>query len=142
MIYTDMKHCIKLKHRIHRNHGMTLIEITIFTVLLSLLIGNMINYLYTIHFNNIKLMNEIEKAQKGFVATTAVILLSIGTLAFLVATMTAASLFADSVDHREARIQKTLNEIACQETLPLLVAKDYFLSGKVELSDLGCVINR
>jgi hypothetical protein len=102
----------------------------------------MINYLYTTHVNNLKLMNEIEEAQKGFVATTAVVLLATGTLAFLVTTMSAAALFADSVDRREARIQKRLNEIACQETLPLLIAKDYFLDGEVTLSDFGCAIHR
>ncbi len=121
---------------------MTLIEITIFTVLLSLLIGNMINYLYATHVHNLKLMNEIEEAQKGFVATTAVVLLATGTLAFLIVTMSAAALFVDSVDRREARIQKGLNEIACQETLPLLVAKDYFLDGDVELSDFDCIVHR
>jgi hypothetical protein len=130
------------KRNTHRIRGITLIEVTIFTVLLSLLIGNMINYLYTTHVNNLKLMNEIEEAQKGFVATTAVVLLATGTLAFLVTTMSAAALFADSVDRREARIQKRLNEIACQETLPLLIAKDYFLDGEVTLSDFGCVIHR
>lgn len=122
--------------------GMTLIEITIFAVLLSLLIGNMINYLYTTHIHNLKLMNEIEEAQKGFVATTAVMLLATGILAFLIVTMSAAALFADSVDRREVRIQKGLNEVACQETLPLMVAKDYFLDGEVKLSDFGCVIHR
>lgn len=121
---------------------MTLIEITIFAVLLSLLIGNMINYLYTTHIHNLKLMNEIEEAQKGFVATTAVMLLATGILAFLIVTMSAAALFADSVDRREVRIQKGLNEVACQETLPLMVAKDYFLDGEVKLSDFGCVIHR
>ncbi len=150
------------KIRIKKVHslsvGMTLIEVIIFTVLLSLLITNMINYLYTIHLNNIKLMNEIQDAQnirqvrqahlkqaqfkEGFIATTAIILLAMGTMAFLLATLSAASFYADSVQAREMRIQKQLNEQACQETLPIVVAKDYFLQGEVALSEFDCVIHR
>ncbi|GEM_PF-1910173 len=134
------------KIRIKKGHslslGITLIEVIIFTVLLSLLITNMINYLYTIHLNNIKLMNEIQDAQKGFIATTAIILLAMGTLAFLLATLSAASFYADSVQAREIRIQKQLNERACQETLPLIVAKDYFFQGEIRLSEFDCVINK
>ncbi len=129
-------------YKIHRIRGITLIEVMIFTVLLSLLIGNMINYLYATHINNLNLMNEVEEAQKGFVATTAVVMLATGTLAFLIATMSAAVLFADSADRREARIQRGMNDVACRETLSLLIAKDYFLTGDVELSDFGCVIHR
>ncbi len=43
--------------------GMTLIEVIIYTVLLSLLITNMINYLYTMHINNIKLINDVQDSQ-------------------------------------------------------------------------------
>ncbi len=42
---------------------MTLIEVIIFTILLSLLITNTINYLYIIQLNNYKLINEIQNAQ-------------------------------------------------------------------------------
>ncbi len=82
------------------------------------------------------------KYVKGFVATTAVIVLSIGTLAFLLVTLSAATSYADSVTRREVRIQQSLNKLACQETLPLLVAKDYFLDKEIELSDFGCITNR
>ncbi len=45
-------------------NGMTLIEVVIFTVLLSLLITNTINYLYSIHLQDIHLINEIYDAQE------------------------------------------------------------------------------
>ena len=122
--------------------GMTLIETLIFIVLLSMLMANTINYLYNIQINNLKLIDDVESNQKGFIATTALILLVTGTLAFLVATLSAVTIYADSVYSREIRIQKQLNEEACQETLPLLIAKDYFLSGNVTLDDFGCVIHR
>ncbi len=122
--------------------GITLIEVIIFTVLLSLLITNTINYLYVIYLNNIKLLNEVHEAQKGFIATTAVILLSIGTLVFILSTLGSVTLYADSVERREIRIQKSLNLEACGETLLILAAKDYFLSGDVYLSDFDCTVHK
>lgn len=117
---------------------MTLVEVIIFIVLLSMLIANTINYLYSIHINNAKLIDEVEETQKGFIATTAVTLLSLGTLAFLIVTLSSVTAYADSVERREIRIQKDLNDRACEETLSLIRAKDYFLQGEVVLNDLGC----
>ena len=78
--------------------------------------------------------------KNGFIAVTAVILLTAGSLAFLLATFSAATFYADSVERREARIQRQLNDRACQETKSLLIAKDYFLNGPVYLKDFDCVI--
>ena len=80
------------------------------------------------------------RTQNAFIATTAVILLALGSLAFLLATLSAATFYADSVERREARIQKQLNDQACQDTKSLLIAKDYFLEGSVYLKDFDCVI--
>lgn len=133
---------IKIKKNRNMSTGLTLIEVIIFTILLSMLMANMINYLYTIHTNNIKLMNEIQDAQKGFIATTAVILLAMGTLAFLLATMSAASFYGYSIETREMRIQKQLNWQACQETLPLIIAKDYFFESEIMLSNFDCTVHK
>jgi len=84
--------------------------------------------------------NKINK--KGFIATIAIVLLSTGTLAFLVVTLAATYSYADGIERRELRIQNSLNEQACQETRPLIIAKDYFLDKEVSLSDLGCAIHK
>ena len=43
--------------------GITLVEVLIFTALLSLLISGSINYLYTVHISNMKLIDEIHDQQ-------------------------------------------------------------------------------
>ncbi|MEK7609542.1 MAG: hypothetical protein AAB470_00280 [Patescibacteria group bacterium] len=75
----------------------------------------------------------------GFIATTAIILLSTGSLAFLVATSSAVFMYADSIEKREIRIQNNLNQQACQDTLRIMNAKDYFLNVDIQLSDFGCI---
>ena len=42
---------------------MTLIEMIIYTALLSLLLANTIDYLYVVHIRNIELSNDIQHAQ-------------------------------------------------------------------------------
>ena len=55
-----------MKTKTKNNHfGMTLIEVLIYTVLLSLLITSTINYLYAMHIDSIKLMREIQDAQNN-----------------------------------------------------------------------------
>jgi len=49
--------------KIKIDQGITLIEVIIFTVLISLLFTNTIEYLYVIHTNNIILIDEIYNAQ-------------------------------------------------------------------------------
>ena len=54
------------KTKLKNNHfGMTLIEVLLYTVLLSLLITNIINYLYAVHVDSIKLMQKIQYAQNN-----------------------------------------------------------------------------
>ena len=72
-------------------------------------------------------------------ALTSVILLASGTLAFSLATMSAAALYADSVMRKELRTQAALDAEACLDTAKLMAAKDYFISGTIQIRDFGCV---
>ncbi len=81
-----------------------------------------------------------KKFNTGFIATTAVLLLALGGLIFSLTTAAAILMYADSIDARESRIQKNLNVSACNDTLALITAKDYFLQGKLYLSDFDCSI--
>ncbi len=56
-------HSIKNKLT-HSQNGMTLIEVLIYSVLLSVLMLGFIQYALTIHFNNITLQNDLYDAQK------------------------------------------------------------------------------
>jgi len=76
--------------------------------------------------------------KKGFMAVTAVMLLAAGTLAFSLATMSAAALYSDAIMRRELRIQAGLNVQACLDSVELMAEKDYFLTGKIGLADFGC----
>jgi prepilin-type N-terminal cleavage/methylation domain-containing protein len=46
----------------HSIKGMTLIEVIIYSALLSILLAGFIQYAWTIHFNDIKLSHDIEDA--------------------------------------------------------------------------------
>ncbi|MCX6719114.1 MAG: hypothetical protein NTZ38_01935 [Candidatus Taylorbacteria bacterium] len=78
---------------------------------------------------------------KGFTATTAVILLATGTLAFSLGSLVSAALYADSVNQKELRIQARLNASACLDTVILMAYKDYFLNGPVTVPEFGCTGN-
>ena len=52
-------------NNIRTNTGMTLIEIIIFIVLLTMLLTNTINLFYSINISNVNLLNEIDKKQNG-----------------------------------------------------------------------------
>ena len=65
------------------------------------------------------------RSNGGFIATTAIILLVTGSIAFILATMTTAVMYADGIGRREARIQKSLNKHACEESRALAATKDY-----------------
>ena len=75
---------------------------------------------------------------RGFVATTAVILLATGTLAFSLVALGSAVLYADIINRRELRIQANLNAEACLDTAALMATKDYFLTGPVYISAFDC----
>ena len=79
--------------------------------------------------------------ENGLIAVTAVILLSTGMMAYLVVTFGAAVLYADSVERHEWRIQRNLNQKACEDTAEIVRAKDYFLGGSVKLGDFDCEVN-
>ena len=81
------------------------------------------------------------KLAQGFAATTALLLLSLGMLAFFATTLGSAILYADGVERREVRIQKRLNQKACKESLDLMKAKDYFLQGTISLPEFDCSID-
>lgn len=87
------------------------------------------------HYKNLR-------SADGLIATTALILLVTGTLAFVVATTSSVVSYADSVSSREYRIQKSFNQRACDDTLAIMLAKDYFFEGEVRLSDFDCTVRR
>ena len=82
------------------------------------------------------------QTQSGFMATTAVVLLSVGTMAFVAVALGSASIYADGIDREEVRLQKELNNQACNETLPIIISKDYFFEGEEYLDDFGCTVSR
>jgi len=91
----------------------------------------------------IKIILEVRPPEfsRGFTATTAVILLATGTLAFSLASLVSATLYADSVNQRELRIQARLNASACLDTVTLMAYKDYFLNGSVTIPEFSCTGN-
>jgi hypothetical protein len=76
---------------------------------------------------------------RGFVATIAVIILATGCLVFSLITLLGATSYAESVYKRELRIQAGLNARACLDWVTVMVSKDYFLSGQIEIGQFGCV---
>lgn len=77
--------------------------------------------------------------QKGYVALVAVILIASGTLVFSLTALSSAVSFSENVYKRELRIQAGLNARSCLEIITLMLSRDYFLSGKVEIAELGCL---
>lgn len=76
---------------------------------------------------------------KGFVATIAVVILATGCLVFSLATLLGATSYAESVYKRELRIQAGLNARACLDWVTIMVSKDYFITGQIEVRQFGCV---
>ena len=89
-------------------------------------------------YNTRKTNNDWRKGGRGFIAMIAVILLAAGTLAFSLATMSAAVSYADAVGQRELRIQAALNAKSCLDSVTLMAAKDYYLNGEVTLPEFDC----
>ena len=77
----------------------------------------------------------------GFGATIAVVLISIGLLVFSLATFSGAASYADLIYRKELRMQANLNTKTCLEIAQIMVAKDHFINGEVEIPDFGCVAN-
>jgi hypothetical protein len=76
--------------------------------------------------------------RRGFIAVTAVIVISCLTLVYAILAIVSASDFSDSVTRREWRMQANLNAASCISTIELLAWKDYFLTGSVEAREFGC----
>ncbi len=51
-----------LNPQIKTSIGMTLVEVIIYTALLSIIISSLVNYLFSVHFQNISTMNQIFNA--------------------------------------------------------------------------------
>jgi len=85
--------------------------------------------------------NNTTYTKNGFIATTAIVVLAFGSMAFILATSHAALWYADSVTARQHRIQALLNERACIDTGHLVHAKDYFMSASVYVSEFDCTIH-
>jgi len=75
---------------------------------------------------------------KGFAGMIAIIIMAFGTVAFSLATLGMVAEYADSVSARERRIQKKLNEKACQDSKVLIAIKDNFWDGEINIRELGC----
>lgn len=77
----------------------------------------------------------------GFGASVAVMMLSFGILAISLAADQAAFGYADIVDKRIDRVQKVLDQKACDDSIAIIKAKDIFVHGIVSLPEFGCSIN-
>ncbi len=84
-------------------------------------------------------MIQVSDPKKGFLALVAVILLATGTLAFSLGIVSASAEYADAVLRRELRIQADLFARACLDSVTLMAAKDYFISGTISLREFGCL---
>lgn len=71
-------------------------------------------------------------------ALVAVILLATGTLAFSLEVVSTAAEYADLVFRRELRIQASFFAQACSDSVALMAAKDYFISGTISLREFAC----
>jgi hypothetical protein len=69
---------------------------------------------------------------RGFMAALVVIAVSTGLLTYQYAVWRAVVLYGDSVYHLELRIDALAQAQSCAETVSLMLAKDYFLSGEVD----------
>ena len=76
----------------------------------------------------------------GFIATTAVLMIAYGCLALALVSTLAVRSYSESVDLREARIEaRRLNDLCMHRALEIL-AREYFVRGKVELPEYNCEI--
>lgn len=124
------------------SRGTSLVEAIIFIGLLSVLMTSCIAYAVSIHRQASALFDDINASYtgtRGFIATTAVVVISMGLVAFLVSVASASFWYADSVTAREVRIQHELNYDACLDTLTLSAAKKLGAQGRsVEITSETC----
>lgn len=78
--------------------------------------------------------------KKGFGAAIALMLLSLTSLALMLAVLGAAVMAQDIVFRKEVRLQRSLNEKTCADTATLMKAKDVFASGQFYIRDFDCSV--
>ena len=81
-----------------------------------------------------------ENYQNGFIATTAVIVISFGIFAFGLAIIDGVFWYSDAVRARERRIQHRLDDQACIDTGILIRKKDVLLDTDVYVSEFDCIV--
>ena len=91
-------------------------------------------------YNSSKILSTPALCKRGFGAAVAVILLSLTSLGVSLAVLAAAVGFSDQVYRHESRIQKNLNQKACDDTRSLMKTKDAFATGTVYLKDFDCYV--
>jgi hypothetical protein len=57
------------------------------------------------------------------------------------AVLGAAAMYAGSVSAREIRIQNGLDQQACRDSRALILVKDAFVSGTIDLPEFGCILS-
>ena len=77
---------------------------------------------------------------RGFGATIAILIMSLGLTTVILVVSGATISYRDSVDRREYRLIRTLNEKACALTTDLIRVKDIHASGTRHLREFGCDI--
>lgn len=81
------------------------------------------------------------RLDRGFGALVAILLLAGGTLAVSASAIAAACVYADIVDRKIERVQRGLDDVACEDSRKLILAKDAFVHGEVRLKEFGCVLS-
>jgi hypothetical protein len=79
-------------------------------------------------------MIQSNKNNRGFISVISVILLSAGVLAFALAAWSASALYADGVNQRQMRMERSIDTENCRQTLALMHAKDYFMDYSLDWS--------
>lgn len=80
-----------------------------------------------------------QNKQAGFIATTAVMIVAIGVISLSLVTLSSSVAFSDFIYRKELRVQSNLNSRACLSQILLMISEDYFLSGRIDLKEFGCL---
>ncbi|MEI6304915.1 MAG: hypothetical protein WCP09_02775 [Candidatus Taylorbacteria bacterium] len=78
---------------------------------------------------------------RGFIAMISTMIVASGLLVFSLSTLTSAVMYLDMVNRREIRTQVELNLSSCMNIADLMIGADYFLSGTMTISELGCTLH-
>jgi hypothetical protein len=78
---------------------------------------------------------------KGFIATTAVIIVGIFAMFMAVNVSINSWYFADSVSRRALRMQSRFNAQTCADLASIILAKDRGFVGDIELIEFGCSVS-